>query len=219
MPTPNIDQYLEDAHTALTNLSKDPELNLPMEDFGYDAARVASVVALRDTVATAHLAQRTEYAQQYGATAAYETTREAAHTAYMRHLKLARVVYKNNVTRTHQLGLQGERLQSYSGWKTQADQFYTAALAEAAIQTDLATLGITLASLNAAKTLIDAADTAWHTQKKETGEAQEATEARDAALDAFQEAYSDLITIARVAFEDDPQKLERMGITMASEKG
>lgn len=216
MPTPNIDEYLETVHTALSNLQSDSELSTPLEAYGYTEAKIAALVDLYDEAAAAHLTQKTEYAQQYGATAAYETAREAAHTAYMRHLKLARIVYKTNVTRTHQLALQGERLKSYAGWKAQTDQFYTAALEEIPIQTDLATLGVTLASLQAAKTLVDAADAAWHAQKKEAGEAQEATEARDAALDALQEAFSDFVAIARIAFEEDAQKLERMGIPAPS---
>jgi hypothetical protein len=219
MPTPNVDQYLNDTHTALINLKNDAELNTPMAAFGYDAARVDAILALHNAASTAHFTQKTEYAEQYGASKAYEDARATVNTAYMRHLKLARVVYKNNVTRFHQLGLLGERLQSYAGWKNQADQFYKAALAEPAIQTDLATLGVTVASLQAAKALLDATDTAWNVQKREAGEAQEATKTRDAAFDALQEAYSDFLAVARVAFEDDPQKLERMGIMVPSEEG
>ncbi len=213
----NIDHYLESVHTALTNLQTDTELSTPMTAFGYNTAKVSSIVALYDAAYAAHFVQKTEYAQQYGATDAYNTAREAAHTTYMRHLALARIVYKNNVTRSHQLGLQGDRKNSYAEWKIQADQFYNAALAEAAIQTDLAALGVTLTALQDAKALIDATDGAWHTQKKEAGEAQEATKARDEALDKLQDAYSDLIAVARVAFADDTQKLERMGIVVSSE--
>jgi Zn-dependent alcohol dehydrogenase len=151
----NIDQYLESVHTALTNLQTDSELSTPLGGFGYNTAKITGLMTLYDTANAAHLAQKTEYAQQFGATAAYNTAREAAHTAYIRHLTLARVVYKNNVTRTHQLGLQGDRKNSYAGWKAQADQFYSAALAEVAIQTDLATLGVTLTGLQDAKALID----------------------------------------------------------------
>ena len=212
----NIDAYLESVHTALTNLQSDSELNTPMSDFGYNAAKVTGIVTLYNTANTAHLAQKTEYAEQFGATAAYETARTAAHTAYMRHLTLARIVYKNNIARTHQLGLQGERRQSYAGWKAQADQFYAAAIADTAIQTDLATLGVTLTALQDAKALVDSADGAWHTQKKEKGEAQEATQTRDEALDKLQDAFSDLIAVARVAFADDAQKLERLGIVVSA---
>ena len=212
----NIDQYLESVHTALTNLQSDTELSTPLGDFGYNTAKITGLFTLYNTANAAHLAQKTEYAEQFGATAAYSTARQVAHTAYIRHLTLARVVYKNNVTRTHQLGLQGDRKNSYAGWKAQADQFYAAAIAETAIQTDLSAVGITLASLQSAKALVDAADGAWHSQKKETGEAQEATQARDEALDKLQDAFSDLITVARVAFADDGQKLERMGIVVSA---
>src|SRR5690606_21618009 len=153
--------------------------------------------------------QITEYGQQYGATAAYETTYAAAHTAYMRHLTLARVVYKNNVNRTHQMGLQGDRLRTHPGRKGQTDRFRNAALADTTSQTDLSAFGVTLAAWQEAKALIDDADEAWHIQKKEAGEAQEATQLRNEALDKLQDAFSDMIAVARVAFADDAQKMER----------
>ena len=213
----NIDEYLESVHTALANLQTDTDLSGPLGAFGYTAAKIADLVSLYDEAAAIHLKQKTEYAEQYGATAQYETNRTTAQTTYMRHLKLARVVYKNNVTRTHQLGLQGERLQNFAGWRTQVEQFYTVALADADIKTDLATVGITLTELQSGQALFTTADAAWHAQKKEAGEAQEATQARDTALDALQDAFSDFLVIARVAFEDDAQKLERMGIVVSAE--
>ena len=217
MALANINAYLESVHTALSNLQTDTELNTPMATFGYNAAKIATVMGLYDIAHAAHLSQQMEYAEQYGATAAYEAARAAANTAYMRQLTLARVVYKNDIVRTYKLGLQGEWRQSYNDWRGQTDLFYAAALADTAIQTDLAAFGVTLTALQDAQALIEAADAAWHKQKEEKGEAQEATRLRDEALDKLQDAYSDLITVARVAFAEDAQKLERMGIVVSSE--
>lgn len=215
----DIDARLDAIHTGLSNLQSDTELNGPMAAAGYTTARIAQLLALHDAAFAAHQQQKTEYAEQFGATEAFSNAWNAAHTVYIRHLTLARVAYKKNLTRLVQLGLQGARKESFSGWKSQARQFYDAALAETAIQTDLATVGISATALEEALDLVNAADVAAHAQQKEIGEAQEATLSRDDLLDQLFEEWSDFVTIARVLFADDPQKLERMGIVVPSDKG
>ena len=212
----DLDARLDAVHTGLSNLQSDAELNGPMDGAGYPTARVAQLLAMHDAAFAAHQQQTTESAEQFGATEAFNTAWETARTLYTRHLTLARVVYKKNLTRLVQLGLQGERKRSFSGWKAQARQFYDAAVAEPAIQTDLAAVGITLTTLQDALALVNAADAAAHAQQKEMGEAQEATLSRDELLDQLFEEWSDFVTIARVIFADDPQKLERMGIVVPS---
>lgn len=49
-------------------------------------------------------------------------------------------------------------------------------------------------------------------QKKETGEAQEATGIRDNALDKLAHWLSDFRAVAKVALDDSPQQLEKLGI-------
>lgn len=60
--------------------------------------------------------------------------------------------------------------------------------------------------------MVDAAEAAQRAQQSETGEAQEATQDRDAALDAIDDWMAIFIAIARLALEDDPQLLEKLGI-------
>lgn len=215
----DIDARLDAIHTGLSNLQSDTDLNGPMDGAGYPTARISQLLALHDAAFAAHLQQKTEYAEQFGATEAYNTAWANAHTVYIRHVTLARVAFKKNMTRFVQLGLQGSRKESFSGWMSQARQFYHAAVSDPAIQADLTAVGISPAALLKAQALVHAADAAAHTQQKEKGEAQEATLARDALLDQLFEEWSDFVTIARVVFADDTQKLERMGIVVPADTG
>ena len=53
-------------------------------------------------------------------------------------------------------------------------------------------------------------------QKKEIGEAQEATEVRDKTLDKLAQWISDFRAVAKVALEENPQQLEKLGILARS---
>ena len=53
-------------------------------------------------------------------------------------------------------------------------------------------------------------------QEKEKGEAQQATDDRDEAIDALDAYMSDFREIARVAFAGQPQQLEKFTITAPS---
>ena len=214
MSTPSIPASLTAINTALSNVQADAALHTPLAAYGYDAAAITALISLHQTAAAAHLTQISQYAQYYGAVADYETAHAAAHTAYIRHLTLARIAYEHEVGRTHQLGLSGRRQRTHDGWMGQAEQFYTAALNDPTIQAELATVGITLASLQAGQDLVAGVAAAWQNKEKEYGEAQAATQTRDAALKTLHDAYSNLIAIARIAFADDLQKLERMGIVV-----
>ena len=48
--------------------------------------------------------------------------------------------------------------------------------------------------------------------RKREGEAQQATKDRVAAMDALDEWMSDFVAIARIALEEKPQFLEKLGI-------
>ncbi len=53
-------------------------------------------------------------------------------------------------------------------------------------------------------------------QKRDKGTAQQATQARNVALRQLTRWHSDFVKIARVAFEDQPQRLEQLGIIVPS---
>jgi hypothetical protein len=210
----STDQRLHDIGIALQNTTEDAVIKTELAEFGYTATKLAEGQALHAAAEALHRKQKEEYGEQLTATDALDTAREAANDLYLRHLKIARVAFKNDRGIQDKLDINGRRKETLSGWLGQAKQFYTTALNAPSIQASLATFGLTAAKLTAAQDLIQAVEEAAATQSREKGEAQEATRLRDLALEDLYEWISDFKTIARVALQDVPQQLEKLGVVM-----
>mgnify|MGYP006299702091 CR=1 FL=1 len=210
------DEILNICRTAIENSLSSPEILTAVARFGYDEPALQHGKDLLQDATTRHQRQVKEYNEQYAATRAYEEAFQAAHEQYMQFVKVSRVVFKNNMDSYQQLGLLGDRKRNFPEWITQVRQFYTEALDTAAIQTELAKWGITMERLQGGQQLIENTVEAQNRQQKESGEAQQATQERDVAIDALYSWTDDYLTIAEIALQDTPQLLEQLGIVVKS---
>lgn len=110
-----------------------------------------------------------------------------AKVVYMRHLKIARVVFRENENAREQLALAGRRGRVLSDWIVQVRQFYTNVLGDEEIRAALAEFGITAEALTAGLALVNEVEAANARQERKKGAAQAATRARNDALDALTE--------------------------------
>ena len=207
----SIDSKLAAAQLALANAAQNTEIGALLTGFGYDAARVAVGQALYETALSAQVAQKQEYGEQYAATYEFDAAWKTANQTYTQLVKIARVAFKGNPNAATALGISGKRKPSYSGWLDQAQQFYLSALENPDFQAALAQFGVTLEKLQAGKFLVEAVTAAKQSKEIETGEAQQATKIRDAALDGLDDWMSDFVAIARIALAGT-QLSEALGI-------
>jgi len=208
----SIQNLLLQAQTAIDNALTDDEVKGFLSVFGYDDTVLNAGKALLDEAGRLNQQQLKEYGDQYSATQEFTAKWETAKSDYTRFTKIARVAVKNDPAAYQKLGLSGTRRQSFSGLSAQMDQFYTNALADPAILSALGRFGVTQDKLSSGKQNSDAAKAASVAQQNEKGEAQQATLARDKAVDALEDWLSDFTAIARIALEEKPQLLEKLGI-------
>lgn len=212
----SIDTLLSDAQLAIDNALNNSTILGHLTDFGYTSAKIQQGKKLYSTAAAAQLAQQNEAGGQIAATTVVNDAWETAKKTYSRLLKVARVAFKRNSGVATQLDLAGTRKKSLSGWMAQANQFYKNALGDKGILLELKEFGITEQKLKAGLAELVVVEQANLVQEKEKGEAQAATQKRDAALDELQDWLSDYLAIAKVALEENPQLLEGMGILVRS---
>lgn len=211
-PRLSIDARLAAAQIAIDNALSDAALQTALARYGYNAARIKQGKELYTAVLELNHGQKVQRGEQFAATSARRDVLKQADATYTRLFKVARIAFRHDRNAAMALGLDGARKQTLSGWIGQARQFYTNALASPSLLAKLGTFGITSEILEDGQAEVTAVEMANAHQKQERGAAQASTEARDAALRALEAWHTDFIAIAKIALEDQPQLLEKMGI-------
>jgi len=212
----SFSNFFADAALVITNTQEHPEIAAALDALGYDAAAVQAGRALLDTACGLYDAQIKEYGEQHAARQAFLAASQQADKAYAAHRRLAKVAFKSDMQRQTDLHLNDRKPQAFNPWYEQARHFYTALLADAEAQAQLARYKITPEALTAAQAQVEQTMTLKTAQKQEIGEAQEATQKRDTAIETLAEWLGDFRVVARIALEDTPQLLEALGMAVIS---
>ena len=207
-----IEAFLLECKVLIDNSINDTEVQTMLAEYGYTADRLAAGKNLLEKADDMYLKQKKEYSEQYNASSMLDNKFEQMQKTYMKHFKVAKVACMDDVEKRNKLGLTGARKQTIAGLLGQAKLFYGNASENMSIRASLQEYGITLDKLNAGSSLVDEVIELKVTKEKETGEAQQATVDRDAAFDELNEWVSKLRKIARIALEEKPQYLEKLGI-------
>lgn len=212
----SIARRLDAAQLAIGGALANADIQGYLAEYGYDLTRLQAGQALYQAALAAHHRQKLQYGNQHAATVEVNRLWRAAHADYTRYVKVARVALQDDHSAATQLALRGRRKRPLSSWLLQAQQFYENALTDQAILAQLAGFGITRDKLEAGLAQVEAVEAANLLQENARGEAQDATQVRDAALKALEAWLNDFMAIARVALEPRPQLLEALGIVVPS---
>ncbi len=215
-PSHSIEDRLLAAQIAIHNALDDVELQDYLAKYSYGRAKLEAGQALYEAVQRTQQVQKAKYGDQYDATDTMNRLWKDANKVYMRYVKVARIALRDQQGAMSKLSLRGQRKRTIAGWLVQARQFYSNLLAEAELLAQMAEYGITQAKLEAGQAQVDDVEQAHHVQKQKRGQAQAATQARDATLDALSQWVSDFISIARLALQERPQYLEKLGVVVRS---
>ena len=208
-----LDGFLNEARLLIDGARTDPTVAAQLTGFGYDAPALAAGKALHEEVLGLHAAQKKEYGEQFEATQALNAAWAEAEAPYLKSVKLARVVFRDDPKAWAALQLAGERGRSLSAWLDQSTVFYRNLLGDPALLAALAKVGLTRDKAVAEQALVQTVADRQVAQRRETGEAQEATEQRDTKIAALDRWVQDFRAVAKVALGDRPQLLEKLGIT------
>ena len=200
------------AQVAIDNSLNIPGISKELEVYGYNKNKLEQGRSLHDQAVKVITKQKAEYGDQFEATEDLAYAWELSEAAYMRSIKVSRVAFKKDRKANAALKLTGDRKETLSGFINQTTLFYDNLLADPQLLQGMKTFGYTKAKLTEEKKLVDKVVALNAKQEKEKGEAQATTKRRERVMDRLDAWMSDFRVIARVALEDKPQWLEKLGI-------
>jgi hypothetical protein len=197
---------------AIKNSLGDEEIIQNLQLVGFNKEKIRSGLVLHKAAHELYIRQIKEYGEQFAATDDVLDFRKQLRKTYMRHVKLARIAFKNDRHAYQSLGLEGDRMNSHTGLLHQMYAFYENALKSRSIQKVLADYAILEQDLKAGKAAADTYREKLNKQMDEAGEAEDFTNQRDKAFDKLDSWMSQFIQISRIALEDRPHLLEKLGV-------
>ena len=198
----SIDARLVAAQVAIDSVLGDAQLQSRMAAHGYPATRMLQGRALRDQALALHQQQRVSYSAQLAATDTRMAAQSQAQATYSHHVAVARVALRDNRSAARALDLAAPRKRTRAGWLIQAQHFYTNLLADPALLASMAAYGAAREQLTSAQQDVTTVEAGLVAQQTTKGAAQEATRARDTALESLTRWMRDFLAIARVALAD-----------------
>jgi len=207
-------EFLTLSRILIENSRDIPELNATLQGFGYTPQRWAEGVALLTAAEAMVSHQLLKYGQSYQATQDVNHAWRMAERVYTKTLKIARIAFGDEPKAVTALQLQGSRKKTVTGWLDQASVFYANLIGDPSLGAPLTKFGYTAAKIAAEAVLVERVRKALHTQAKGIGEAQQATADRNRQVADLGAWVRELRALARVAFADDPQQLEKVGIVV-----
>jgi hypothetical protein len=202
---------------ALDNTLEDTDLQAGVLRFGYDTARIEEGNTLYSNAENWFYKQKRDYALQYSATQRLTELMQQSEELFVQDRSIARIAFKNNITVFTELNLSGKRpKKAFGQWLHELEHFYTNSAANPGIVVGLEKFNITAETLQDRITKLEAVKNANSYQERLKGNAQRATDRRDIAFKELRNWMIDFFKIARMAFTDDRQQLEKLKIVAKS---
>lgn len=190
-----------------------PEIFAVMVTVGYTAEKIAGLNAELAQVETLYRAQIKEHADESEEQQRFTDKRADINKGFNQHRALSRILFKGDVNAWVTLQLDTENPKAFAIWIQLVINFYSQFASNPALMTKAQGVGITHATISAQQLALADLQTLKENLRKETAEAQAATDARDRAFDALYPKYSEYIQYAKILLPNN-QLLEALGVTV-----
>jgi hypothetical protein len=199
-----------DGALADNNITKETAL------FGFDRKACQQARKLYDEAYGTQMTKDSEVGTQRETTQSRREAQEEAHQLYMQHLTIARMAIPRSETELwKQLGLNGKRETSLTGWLTQVNRFYQNIDRVSEV---MARYNVLPEELQQVEAKVQAIAAMRVEQNRTRSQSQQLREQRDASLLKLEKWVRNFLKIAQIAFEDNPQQLEALGLAVPSAK-
>ncbi|TAJ09432.1 hypothetical protein DMA11_20010 [Marinilabiliaceae bacterium JC017] len=209
-----VAEFLFQCNLRISNTINDGAIQEKVAPMGYTAEKMQEGNVLLESAKDSCQAFEKEHGDVDHAFADRNREKEAAHITYMQMVEIGKVALKNDTGAQSTLQLTGRRPTTWSGWIKQTRNFYHNLMENEPWMAAMAGFGMTEEKMQAGLEQVLRVEKFAEVIMREQGDAQNATQQRDAKLEELHEWVSDYEVIARLALTESPQLLEKLGIVV-----
>ncbi len=211
-----IAEKMNSTRVLITNLTADENLKLGVLEFGFDEESL-TFGKNKYNEGIQKIQEKDElYGEFYKITERLNDKAVVVFKIHMEDLTLARRALKGLPDLLDKLSIQTKSARSFAQRIKDARHFYLTAIGDPEILEKFTKFNLTLEKLQNHLTLLEELEALDAHQEDLRGKAQIATEERNRVLKELFDWAADLIAVCRIAFKDEPQTLERLGIRVPS---
>jgi hypothetical protein len=181
-----------------------------MGELGFGAEKIAEGKALLAQTKQVYNTNQTEDDETLEAREWWKTARAQLNKTYRLHRKKAKVVFMYEPVVLQRLEIHGDIPAANAKWVEMIQEFYSRA-ANPEILERLERMKITADDIAAGSAMVNEVVAARANYLRETGESQDATQAKDMAMSTMSDWMGEFYAVARIALEERPQLLEALG--------
>jgi hypothetical protein len=207
-----LDESIAKMKLTFSNASL-PEIFAVMVTVGYTAEKIAGLNSELTALETLSQGQIKEYADQSSEQQKFSNKHDQINAVFNKDRALLRILFKGNIHAWVALQLDSENPKAINAWTALLNNFYAQLTKSPELLTEAGGVGITKSAVDAQILALADLEGLKQSLRKETSEAQAATDARDAAFDALYPKYTEYIKYAKVLLPDN-QALEAIGVTV-----
>ena len=207
---------LNEYHTVLKNITSSDDLRQYAAGAGYTDDELKEIQELWETARDLTNQQHLETLEAHEATTTLKRFFSEFHDSVLELVKAGRLLYPNDGAMQNTLGLVGDREKSYDGFADQAEAFLRAALERKRVLQRFARRKYPASLFRQGLKDIQHLRDLLAERTKESGEAQQYTQQRNAVLKKLDREIAELVGFVRLKANDDPQALEKLGRVVRS---
>jgi len=202
---------LEMYRVALSNAETHPGISEALSGLGYDAEKLVEgnnlLTEAREAFNTCNQ-ERDERMEAYGV---FKAKQNLLSKQYTMHRKKAKILFRKDEFLMERLKIARAISSSYVPWIEAVKRFYAEISSSEELQANMLSLNVTAEELADANTKVTELEQARSDFMKEKGQSQDATMNKDSAMEKLNDWMSAFYSVARIAFEKQPQLMEALG--------
>jgi hypothetical protein len=209
----SIEKRFTEASTVVNNVSN-PSIKTPIIDFGVTQEYIDKCSSKKEDVGHLINVQIREKHEMSIAYDNFQREQEKCNKKYLNVQKMVKLCTRHDDEVSSRVVTSVIPLNPIKDWFGRVSNFYIKIASEPTIMEYLKMFNITPEVLASYSEELLNAKRLREIAIKEKGEAENATDKRNRAMDELEDMCYELVTLARIALQDSPQLLEQLGVVI-----